>query len=100
MEILLTLILKNRVCFASAHLTINNATINENFVNFNMTIFFMDIVDVSNEQTRNYFLGNDNLHDILNTQLALARMMRVLQKSNLYTDKFELINAATWEGIY
>lgn len=90
--------LKKQSLFPLAHLTVNNATINDNYVNFNMTIFFMDIVDISNEQTRNYFIGNDNTHDILNTQLALAtRMMRVLQKSNLYTDKFELINPATCE---
>ena len=36
--------LKKQSLFPLAHLTINNATINENFVNFNMTIFFMDIV--------------------------------------------------------
>ena len=90
--------LKKQSLFPLAHLTVNNATINDNFVNFNMTVFFMDIVDSSNEQTRDYFIGNDNTHDILNTQLALAtRMMRVLQKSNLYTDKFELINPATCE---
>ena len=39
-KILLTLILKKQSLFPLAHLTINNATINENFVNFNMTIFF------------------------------------------------------------
>ena len=32
-----------------------------------MTIFLMDLVDISNEQTRDYFLGNDNRQDILNT---------------------------------
>lgn len=90
--------LKKQSLFPLAHLTINNATIHDNYVSFNMTIFFMDIVDTSNEQTTNLFEGNDNLHDILNTQLALAtRMMRVLQKSNLYTDKFELINTASCE---
>ena len=65
----------------------NNATINDNFVNFNVTLFFMDLVDISTDQTRDYFRGNDNKFDILNTQLALAtRVMRVLQKRTSYTD--------------
>ena len=90
--------LKKQSLFPLAHIMINNANINDNHVTFNMTIFFMDLVDVSNEQTRDYFRGNDNTHDILNTQLALAtRVIRVLQKAELYTDQFELVNPANCE---
>ena len=77
---------------------VNNSTINNNYVTFNITIFFMDLVDISNEQVTDLYRGNDNRQDILNTQLALAtRVIRVLQKSDLYKDKFELINPATCE---
>ena len=77
---------------------INNSTINNNYVTFNITIFFMDLVDISNEQVTDLYRGNDNRQDILNTQLALAtRVIRVLQKSDLYKDKFELINPASCE---
>ena len=56
----------------------------------------MDIVDISNEQTNDEFNGNNNLHDILNTQFALAtRVKRVLQKADLYRDDFELNTDAT-----
>jgi hypothetical protein len=58
----------------------------------------MDIVDVTNEQTTDLYRGNDNRQDILNTQLALAtRVMRVLQKGDLYRNEFELLNDATCE---
>jgi hypothetical protein len=77
---------------------INNSTINNNYVTFNITIFFMDLVDISNEQVTDLYRGNDNRQDILNTQLALAtRVMRVLQKSDLYRDKFEVIDTASCE---
>ena len=90
--------LKKQTLFPLAHLMINNATINDNFVNFNVTLFFMDIVDISTDQTRDYFRGNDNKFDVLNTQLALAtRVLRVLQKSDLYTDSFQVIDPATCE---
>ena len=85
--------LKKQSLFPLSHVMINNSTINNNYVTFNITIFFMDLVDISNEQVTDLYRGNDNRQDILNTQLALAtRVIRVLQKSDLYKDKFELIN--------
>ena len=90
--------LKKQSLYPLCHITVNSATIESNNVVHNMTIFLMDVVDISNEQTRDYFLGNDNRQDILNTQLALAtRVMRVLQKSDTYRNGFELINPATCE---
>ena len=90
--------LKKQSLFPLSHVMVNNSTINNNYVTFNITIFFMDLVDISNEQVIDLYRGNDNRQDILNTQLALAtRVIRVLQKSDLYKDKFELINPATCE---
>ena len=90
--------LKKQSLFPLSHVMVNNSTINNNYVTFNITIFFIDLVDISNEQVTDLYRGNDNRQDILNTQLALAtRVIRVLQKSDLYKDKFELINPATCE---
>lgn len=90
--------LKKQSLFPLTHVMINSATINNNYVTFSVTIFFMDLVDISNEQVTDLYRGNDNRQDILNTQLALAtRVMRVLQKGDLYRDKFELINPANCE---
>ena len=90
--------LKKQSLFPLSHVMVNNSTINNNYVTFNITIFLMDLVDISNEQVTDLYRGNDNRQDILNTQLALAtRVIRVLQKSDLYKDKFELINPATCE---
>ena len=90
--------LKKQSLFPMAHVQINTASINNNYVTFNVTIFYMDLVDISNTQTTDLFLGNDNEQDVLNTQLALAtRINRVLQKADLYRDQFELLNVATCE---
>jgi hypothetical protein len=90
--------LKKQSLFPLAHVMYNSATITDNHCIMNMTIFFMDIVDVTNEQTTDLYRGNDNRQDILNTQLALAtRVMRVLQKGDLYRNEFELLNDATCE---
>ena len=90
--------LKKQSLFPLAHVMINNATINNQYVTMNITIFFMDLVDISNEQTTDLYRGNDNRQDILNTQLALAtRVIRVLQKAEPYRDEFELLTDASCE---
>ena len=90
--------LKKQSLFPLAHIMVNNMNIEEQHVTFNITLFLMDLVDISNEPDTTLFLGNDNRQDILNTQAALAtRVIRALQKSDLYKDQFQLIGAASCE---
>jgi len=90
--------LNKQSIFPLAHLMINNATINENHVAFNVTLFLMDIVDFNKEAVSDLFLGNNNIQDVLNTQMALGtRIIRVLQKKNLYKEQFELNNPPSCE---
>ena len=74
--------LKKQSLFPLCHIMVNNSTINNNYVvHLILLYFFMDLVDISNEQVTDLYRGNDNRQDILNTQLALAtRVIRVLQK--------------------
>lgn len=90
--------LSKQSLFPLAHITVNNANITENLVQHNMTVFFMDLVDINNAEDINNFLGNDNLQEILNTQLALAtRVIRVLKKAEVYREQFEIDGNADCE---
>ena len=90
--------LRKQSMFPLSHITVNSATITTNLVQHNMTVFFMDLVDVNNAEDESYFLGNDNTQDILNTQLALAtRVIQLLRKGELYRDEFEIVGDATCE---
>ena len=90
--------LKKQSIFPLAHIMVNNMTIEENHVSFNVTLFVMDLVEVSKEADTSLFLGNDNIQDVINTQGALAtRVIRVLQKADLYRSEFEIINPANCE---
>ena len=63
-----------------SHIMINQATLEGNLWRFSITVFCMDIVDISKDETTDIFIGNDNEQDVLNTQLAvIARMNEVLQ---------------------
>lgn len=90
--------LKKQSIFPLAHIMVNNSTIENNYISFNITVFLMDLVDDSKEADVSLFLGNNNEQDVLNTQIALAtRVVRVLQKADLYKNQFELISAANCE---
>ena len=47
------------------------------------------------------FRGNDNQHDVLNTQLAvLNKLVMVLRKGDLYTTKYQLDGDPTCEPFF
>ena len=77
--------------FPLGHIIINSVTDNENVLNFNISILACDIVDQSKELTVDRFVGNNNVQDILNTQLAvLNRLIQRLRKGTLYSDMYQL----------
>lgn len=77
--------------FPLSHIIVNNTTIQERTLTFNISVLAMDIVDVSKEKTEDIFIGNDNEQDVLNTQLAiLTRLSAILKRGTLYDNKYQL----------
>jgi len=77
--------------FPLGHIIINNVIDEENILNFNISILACDIVDQSKELTVDRFVGNNNVQDILNTQLAvLNRLIQRLRKGSLHTEMYQL----------
>jgi len=77
--------------FPLGHIIINNVIDQENVLSFNISILACDIVDQSKSLTVDRFTGNNDVQDILNTQLAvLNRLIQRLRKGNLYTDMYQL----------
>jgi hypothetical protein len=77
--------------FPLSHIIVNNSTINEKTINFNVSILFMDIVDESKKVEDTKFLGNDNEQDVLNTQLGIAaRLTSLLKRGTLYSELYQL----------
>ena len=64
--------LSKQTIFPLAHIIINSVTIQEQVLQFNISVLAMDIVDKSKEATTDIFRGNNNEQDILNTQLAVV----------------------------
>jgi hypothetical protein len=77
--------------FPLSHIIVNNATPSEQSLSFNISILFMDIVDSSKSSTTDIFEGNDNTHDVLNTQLGLAnKTFMDLVRGELYNDLVQI----------
>jgi len=93
--------LSKQTIFPLSHIIVNSVTTQEQVLSFNITVMAMDIVDVDKEATTDLFRGNNNEHDILNTQLAvLNKLVMVLRKGDLYTTKYQLDGDPTCEPFF
>ena len=61
-------------------------------MNFNLRVLCLDVVDYTKSFTDDdVFFGNDNLQDVLNTQMQVANLIQSkLRRGDLYTDLFQL----------
>jgi hypothetical protein len=90
--------LNKQTIFPLCHLMVNNATIEEHVVRYNMSVIAMDVVDVSKDETTNVFRGNDNEQDVLNTTFAvLQRLASSMLNGNLSDLGYEIETAPTCE---
>ena len=90
--------LNKQTIFPLSHVIVNNAVVGENTVTYNISVLSMDIVDESKLEVTDDFVGNNNEQDVLNTQLAVQnRLIALLQRGDLYTDKYQVEGEVTCE---
>ena len=90
--------LSKQTIFPLSHIIVNNTIVGTKTLPFNISIFSMDIVDISKEATTDIFVGNDNEQDVLNTQLGLqTRIINILQRGDLFTELYQVEGAVTCE---
>ena len=86
--------------FPLSHMRVENVSQESPALRFSMSIELLDIVDISNKQTNDRFIGNDNEDDILNTQLAVGvRLMDRLQRGDLFTSEYQLDGDPNYEQL-
>jgi hypothetical protein len=83
--------LNKTTIFPLSHFIVNSATYNSQVITFSLSLICADIIDESKDNVTDQFRGNDNEQDIFNTQLnVVTRLMDMLQRGDLYADKFQL----------
>ena len=84
--------------FPLSHIIVNNVVVNEQTLDFNISVLACDIVNQSKLETEDIFTGNNDVQNILNTQLAvLNRLTQRLRMGQLngspslspFYDRFE-----------
>lgn len=77
--------------FPLSHIIINSVVVNEQTLDFNISVLACDIVNQSKLETEDIFKGNNDVQNILNTQLAvLNRLIQRLRMGQLHTDMYQL----------
>ena len=78
--------------FPIAHVVVGNVAFRDHIIVMNLRILFLDIVDDNGvPNSADQFFGNDNLIDILNTQLSAANILQGnLRRGSGYADLFQV----------
>jgi hypothetical protein len=78
--------------FPLVHIYMEDVTINEMYIDFNLNLIACDIVDVSKEYPDDKFLGNTNVQDILNAQLkVITDAYNFFKHGDLRDNKFMMV---------
>ena len=95
---LFSLDISKQSIFPLAHLAIGNVTYNGPVLSYAVTIVFADVVDISKEEDSDAFTGNDNEHDVLNTQLAAGvRLVELARRGELFDEGLQLEGSPSFE---
>lgn len=87
--------------FPLAHIIVNNVIVGEQTLTFNVSVLACDMVNQSKSKTVDRFIGNNNMQDILNTQLGvLNKLIQLLRRGSLHTDQYQLQGDPTLEPFY
>lgn len=90
--------LSKRTSFPLSHFIVDSARYQSQVITFTINLICMDVVDISKEDSTDLFIGNDNEHDVLNTQLqVIVNLLDKLKTGQLYLDEYQLDSDPTIE---
>lgn len=91
--------LNKQTIFPLTHIQVNTATHSENLITYSVTIMNMDLVDQSKDPVTDQYYGNDNLHYVYNTQLAVINeFVQLVKRGSISRDGFQLNGDASSEA--
>lgn len=91
--------LSKQTIFPLTHVQVNTVTHSENVLTYSISIMNMDLVDISKEEVIDIYYGNDNLHYVYNTQLAVINeFIQLVKRGSISRDGFQLNGDPTSEA--
>ena len=93
--------LAKQTIFPLSHIIVNSVSQEPQVLRFNISVICMDIVDQSKDEVTDIFFGNNNEHDILNTQLVVVnKLIELLRSGTLYTNQYQLDGVVSCEPFF
>jgi len=80
-----------------SHISMGDVVFSDRIITASVQLFCLDVVDKSNELTdEDLIYGNDNLQDVLNTQLQVINdIQQELRRGELFTDQVQVVTDIT-----
>ncbi len=85
--------------FPLSHLLIDNASYGERTITFRIKVLCADIVDYNQSENQfDEFYGNDNLHDVMNTQFQVINsLIMKLMRGDLFKSSYQVTTTPSAE---
>jgi len=85
--------------FPLSHLLIDSASYGERTITFSIKLLCADIVDYNQSETQfDEFYGNDNLHDVMNTQFQVINsLITKLMRGDLFKSNYQVTSTPSAE---
>lgn len=83
--------LQKRTIFPLSHFMVNNVSYTPDVLTYNVSVICMDLVDETKEPVLDLFIGNNNEHDVFNTQQDLiVSLLDDLNNGDLNNNLYQL----------
>ena len=93
--------LNKTTMFPLSHIMVSDMNFSERIVTATVDFLFLDIVDVNRSEATDSFLSNNNMQDILNTQLAVGNLLQSsLRRGDLFTSRLQVLSNVNAKPFY
>tara|TARA_Y100001963_G_scaffold159630_1_gene264210 strand:+ start:1235 stop:1696 length:462 start_codon:yes stop_codon:yes gene_type:complete len=84
--------LNKTTIYPLAHIIFGDVTFEDRIMRANIQILCLDVVDQTNlKQDEDEFLGNDNVQDVLNTQLQVVnQLQQEMRRGDTFSENFQI----------
>lgn len=93
--------LNKTTMFPLSHIMVSDMNFSERIVTATVDFLFLDIVDDNRSESTDSFLSNNNMQDILNTQLAVGNLLQSsLRRGDLFTNRLQVLSNVSAKPFY
>lgn len=84
--------LNKTTLFPLAHIIVSDVSFSDHIMTATIDVLCLDVVDDNRQGNSDIFIGNDNLQDVMNTQLAVGNLLQSsMRRGALFTSQLQVL---------